>query len=212
MLTDILSAIPKIFTAAIILLVAYVLGKIIGELVTNLLTGIGFNNVFAWLGLQATSAPRETTAPAEPSETSATALPTKTPSEIAGVVVLGAILLVFLIPATDVLQFQPLTSVITELLRIFGQVLVGVLVFAVGLYLANLAFTILSSSGGSQTRAQAARVSIIALVTAMALQQMGIATSIVNLAFGLLFGAVAVALAVAFGFGSMDIGSKSASG
>ena len=209
MLSEILSAIPKIFTAAVILVVAYVLGKIVGDLVTNLLTGIGFNNVFLWLGLQATQEPADTLPTAE-SDTSTATANRKTPSEVAGMVVLVAIILVFLIPATDVLQFQPLTLVITELLRILGQVLVGVLVFAVGLYLANLAFNILSSSGGSQARlvAQAARVAIIALVAAMALQQMGIATSIVNLAFGLLFGAVAVAMAVAFGFGSMDIAGE----
>ena len=39
----------------------------------------------------------------------------------------------------------------------------------------------------------------------MALQQMGVATSIVNLAFGLLFGAIAVAIALAFGLGGRDI-------
>jgi hypothetical protein len=55
---------------------------------------------------------------------------------------------------------------------------------------------------------QAARIAIIALVSAMALQQMGIATSIVNLAFGLLLGAIAVAIAVAFGFGSIDIAGE----
>ena len=213
MLSDILSAIPKIFTAAIILLVGYVLGKIIGELVTNLLTGIGFNNVFSWLGLQAAQEPIDTMPSGSSSDSPATtadAIARKTPSEIAGVVVLVGIILVFLIPATDVLQFQPLTALMTELLRLLGQVLVGVLVFAVGLYLANLVFNILSSSGGSQAKlvAQAARIAIIALVAAMALQQMGIATSIVNLAFGLLFGAVAVALAVAFGFGSMGVAEE----
>lgn len=115
-----------------------------------------------------------------------------------------------MIPATDVLQFQPLTGVITELLRILAQVLVGILVFGIGLYLANLTFNLISSSGGVQARlvAQAARVAIIALVSAMALQQMGIATNIVNLAFGLLLGAIAVALALAFGFGSMDVAGE----
>jgi hypothetical protein len=38
-------------------------------------------------------------------------------------------------------------------------------------------------------------------VGAMALQQMGVATDIVNLAFGLLLGAIAVAIAIAFGLG-----------
>jgi hypothetical protein len=39
----------------------------------------------------------------------------------------------------------------------------------------------------------------------MALQQIGVAPDIVNLAFGLLLGAIAVAIALAFGLGSRDI-------
>jgi hypothetical protein len=42
----------------------------------------------------------------------------------------------------------------------------------------------------------------------MALQQMGVATNIVNLAFGLLVGAIAVAIALAFGLGGRDIASE----
>jgi len=42
----------------------------------------------------------------------------------------------------------------------------------------------------------------------MALQQMGVATDIVNLAFGLLLGAIAVAIAIAFGLGGRDVASE----
>ncbi len=45
------------------------------------------------------------------------------------------------------------------------------------------------------------RVLIIGLVLALGLKAMGIADSIVNLAFGLTLGAVAVAFALAFGLG-----------
>ncbi|WP_299406663.1 mechanosensitive ion channel [Acaryochloris sp. IP29b_bin.148] len=205
MLRDVLRTIPRIFTAAVILGVAYILGKIIGDLVAGLLANFGFNNIFQLLGLQAAQEPTDSL-----SEEGAVTTTRKTPSEIAGLVVLVGTILVFLIPATDVLQFRPLTGVITELLRVLAQVLVGVLVFGIGLYLANLTFNMVSSSGGGQARlvAQAARVAIIALVSAMALQQMGIATNIVNLAFGLLLGAIAVALALAFGFGGMDIAGE----
>lgn len=212
MLGQVMDALPKIFTAAVILGVAYIVGKIVADLVSSLLSSIGFDNVFAWLGLQAA---QESTTASEPAETAASdsdasALLQKTPSEIAGIVVLVGFILVSLIPATDVLQFAPLTSVVTNLLAILARVLVGVFVFAVGLYFANLAFNLISSSGGGQARlvGQAARIAIIALVSAMALQQMGIATDIVNLAFGLMVGAVAVAFAVAFGFGSMDIAGE----
>ena len=46
------------------------------------------------------------------------------------------------------------------------------------------------------------------LCAAMALQQMGIAPDIVNLAFGLILGAVAVASAIAFGLGGRDVASE----
>ena len=56
--------------------------------------------------------------------------------------------------------------------------------------------------------AQAARISIIIFVSAMALQEIGVAPNIVNLAFGLLLGAIAVALAIAFGLGCKEIAAE----
>ena len=218
MLGEVLGAGPRIFTAAIIMAIAYAIAKIVSELLSSILSSIGFDNIFTWLGIQAGTT--ETPAPTpEPIDAGATRLqmpgetpaaPQKTPSEIAGVVAMVGILIFALVPATDILGFAPLTNIVTQLLQILAQVLVGAVIFAVGLYLANLAFNIITSSGGGQARlvGQAARVAIIALVAAMALQQMGIAPSIVNLAFGLLFGAVAVALAVAFGFGGIDIAGE----
>ncbi len=81
------------------------------------------------------------------------------------------------------------------------------MIFAIGLFLANLAFNIITSSGDRQAQilGQVARIAIITLVSAMALQQIGVASDIVNLAFGLLLGAIAVAIALAFGLGGRDI-------
>ncbi|MEM9772741.1 MAG: mechanosensitive ion channel, partial [Cyanobacteria bacterium P01_D01_bin.73] len=131
----------------------------------------------------------------------------RTPSEIAGIVVLVGILLFAAVPAVDGLQVPILTTLSAELPAIFFQVMTGVLIFAVGLYLANLTFRIIATAGSRQSMvlAQAARVAIIAFVAAMALQQIGIATDIVNLAFGLLLGAIAVAIAIAFGLGGRDV-------
>jgi hypothetical protein len=54
----------------------------------------------------------------------------------------------------------------------------------------------------------AARVSILVLAGAMALGQMGVASDIINLAFGLLIGAIAVAVALAFGLGGREIAGR----
>ncbi|MEZ0471720.1 hypothetical protein [Luteimonas salinilitoris] len=52
--------------------------------------------------------------------------------------------------------------------------------------------------------ARIARIAILGLVLAMGLRAMGIADDIVNLAFGLVLGAVAVAIALAFGLGGRE--------
>jgi hypothetical protein len=56
--------------------------------------------------------------------------------------------------------------------------------------------------------AVAARVSILVLAGAMALRQMGLANEIINLAFGLLLGAIAVAMALAFGLGGRELAAR----
>jgi hypothetical protein len=212
MLTQMLNAIPQIFTAGLILTVAYFIGRFVADLATNILTGIGFNNIFYWLGLQSTPAPTRQPVAPPPVDEDATVIqppvvPARTPSEIVGIVVQVGILLLATVAAINILNIEALTAIVSGLVVIAGRVLTGLVVFAIGLYFANLAFNLISSSGSRQARilGQAARIAIIALVSAMALEQMGIAGDIVNLAFGLLFGAIAVAIAIAFGLGGRDL-------
>jgi len=209
MLNQILAAVPQIFAAIVILIIAFLVGQFVQSLVTNFLTSLGFDNVFQWLGLPiavAGSAGSEA-APDTP-ESSATV--TYTPSQFVGVVALVGIMLFAAVAATNVLGFVELTQIVTDLMRILGQVIAGLVVFAIGLYFANLAFNVIRHTGGRSglILAQAARISIIILVAAMSLQQMGIAPNIINLAFGLLMGSIAVAIAIAFGFGGRELAAE----
>jgi Conserved TM helix len=204
MLQQVLNALPAIFTAAAILIFAYFLGRFVADLVTSILTSIGFNNIFSALGLPTpTTASRHAVDDAQ----AAPRLPTRTPSELAGIVVLVGIMLFATVAAVNILNIPALTALVSGILIIFGRILSGLVVFAIGLFLANLAFSIITSSGDRQALVlgQVARISIIALVSAMALQQIGVASDIVNLAFGLLLGAIAVAIALAFGLGGREI-------
>ncbi|WP_204103744.1 MULTISPECIES: mechanosensitive ion channel [Spirulina sp. CCY15215] len=213
MLEQVLVILPQVFTAALILVLAYLGGNYVSELVASLLVGLGFNNVLQWLGLSGIVAKTTTTVDVEgatPSETPETKIPTRTPSELAGTVVLIAIMLVATLAAVDILQIPALTEFVQGTMQVGGQVLVAMIIFAVGLYLANWAFNLISSSGNRQARivGHAARIAVIALVSAMSLRQIGIASDIVNLAFGLLLGGIAVAIAIAFGWGGRDIAAE----
>jgi hypothetical protein len=214
MLNQVLNILPQLFAASIILILAYIAGQYIAELVTNILTSVGFNDVFKWLGLTKTkSASLDTVTPEEEGATVIqleTDKQEKTPSELVGIIVLVAIMLVATLTSVDILKIPALTNVIEVILKLAGQVLIALIVFAIGLFLANKAFEFITNSGTRQSKilGHTARISIVTLVSAMALQQMGIAPNIVNLAFGLLVGGIAVAIALAFGLGGRDVAGE----
>ena len=193
MLDRILGILPALFGAALILAVAYVLGKIIADLAVKLLAGMGFDSLPARLGLAG-----------EPAKGA------KSPSHMAGYIVLAAIMLFAFIEAARILKFALLADIIFEFTVFAGHVLMGLIIFGIGIYLANLAFNAVMSSGMSPGKlvAHAARISILVFAGAMALRQMGLANEIINLAFGLLLGAIAVAVALAFGLGGREIAAE----
>ncbi len=178
-------------------MIAYVVGKLVASLVATVLEGVGFNRLFVRLGFDV----EQTTAPAEGE------LNTRTPAGVVGYVVLVAVMLFAATEAANMLGFEALAVLIAGFTVLAGRVLLGLVLFGVGLYLANLAYSAIRDSGGQQAvpLAVTARVAILVLAGAMALRQMGLADSIINLAFGLVLGAVAVAAAIAFGIGGRDV-------
>ena len=79
-----------------------------------------------------------------------------------------------------------------------GDVLLGGAILVIGFWLANLVYEAIDRASGENATglARIARIAILGLVIAMGLRAMGIADDIVNLAFGLTLGAVAVAFAL----------------
>src|SRR5699024_1714701 len=65
-----------------------------------------------------------------------------------------------------------------------------------------------TSRGHDEFAAKGAKIAVIVMAGAMALRQMGLANEIVTLAFGLTFGAIAVACAIAFGVGGRDVAGE----
>ena len=209
MLAEFLAAIPRLFVAALILGIAFVVGRLVASLVASLLAGVGFDRLFEGLGFR--SARREVRQPTEPRAAAQTpALDPKSPSGLVGWVVLVGVMLFAATEAAAALGLAALAVLIAEFTVLAGQILLGLVIFAVGLYLANLAYSAIKSNASEQSDvlAVAARVSILVFAAAMALKQMGLADSIVNLAFGLVLGAIALAAAIAFGWGGRDAAKR----
>lgn len=195
MLNRILTALPNIFAAAAVLALAFFIGRFVGDLVRGLLTSMDFDRLPQMLGFQPSGSP---------------AVGNTTPSAIVGHVVHATIVLFALVSAFELLQAESLANLTRNFIQLIGQIALGMVIFALGLLVANFLARIASSASGVNGRllAGVARWSTIALFGAMALRQMGIANEIVNLAFGLTLGAIAVAFALAFGLGSRETAGK----
>jgi hypothetical protein len=194
MLNIIFSSLPLIFTAGLVLIIAYVVGRLMAGLVSNILAGIGFNNVFVLLGIQKEAPPEGS----------------QSPSAIAGSLVLILTMFFATVEASRLLGFDTLSELVSQFMIFAGHIILGLVIFGIGLYIANLVSQRIIGSGSAQAGllALAAKVSIMVLAGAMALRQMGLANEIISVAFGLLFGAVAVAVAIAFGIGGRDMAAR----
>ena len=193
MLEMIVLALPNIFVASLILIISYMIGKVVASLVSNLLSGVGFNTVLSRLGIGKEFDEGKWT-----------------PSAIVGYVVLLGIMLFAVMEASDQLGFAQLSQLLSQFILLSGHILLGLIIFAVGLFVANLVSKAILSSSTAQAKllSLSARLAIIILAGAMGLRQMGLANEIITLAFGLLFGAIAVAVAIALGLGGREIAAR----
>ena len=193
MLGRVFSALPLLLVAVALLLTAYVVGRVIANLTRDLLRQAGFDHVLTRIGLTSTATADDHTA-----------------SNVVRVVVLALIMLFASIEAASLVGFDNAAGLLTRLLQFTGQFLLGVVFLGFGVFLANLSARAISASRVPQARllALAARVGILRFTTAVGLRQMGIANEIIELAFGIVLGAVAVAFAVAFGLGGRDAAAR----
>ena len=116
----------------------------------------------------------------------------------------------FIVSAVDTLQLAPFQGLVEEFFRFVPRFLVALLVLAVGFLVGNFLWraTLLASVNaglpGARLLSGALRVLVIAIGVVMALEQVGLATSVVLAAFAITFGALMLGLAIAFGLGGRD--------
>ncbi|MCJ7566878.1 MAG: mechanosensitive ion channel [Anaerolineales bacterium] len=191
MLTILLTALPAIFGAMLLIVVAYMVARFVSNFVTNVLSGVGFDKVLTYIGLGDVAG--ETT-----------------PSQIIGYLTTIAIMLFAIIEAANLLGFNILAVLISEFIVAAGGVLLAVLIFGLGLYLAGLVDRVIRDAGVkyASVLAPAARIAIIVFSGALALRETGIAQDIVTMTFTIVLGTIGVAAALAFGLGSREIAAK----
>ncbi len=191
MLAMLMQSVPHIIAASLILVITWMVGGFASRLLTTLLASIGFDTLPARIGLEAAFS--------------------KTPaSTLAGRLALAFVILFATVEAANQLGFARFSDVITMFITFGADVLLGSAILVIGFLLANLAHDAIDHASGPRTKglARIARFAILGVVIAMGLRAMGIADDIVNLAFGLTFGAIAVAVALSFGLGGREAAGK----
>jgi hypothetical protein len=159
-------------------------------LVEELLAGVGFDSLPEKLGLSWSAA--------------------TSPSKFIGYLVLLAIMLLSATSAAELLGSAFLVEALGVFIAFFWQVVLAVLIFAIGLYFANLAKDTIAKTGANQAGfvARLAQVAIIVFAASMSLRTVGLANDIINLAFGLTLGGLVLAAALAFGLGGREVAGR----
>lgn len=184
MLNEIMAAIPNIIAAGLILVLAYVVSRFVAGLVRDVLSGTGVDGIPTRLGVQRF-------------------LGTTTVSGTVATLIVFFTMLFATSEAANRLGFDQVSQLIATFIEFGANILLGAVILVIGFWLANIVANIVQRGEDNNTRwlGTLVRILIMGLVLAMGLRAMGIADSIVNLAFGLTLGAVAVAFALAFGLG-----------
>src|SRR5690606_39065758 len=122
-------------------------------------------------------------------------------SSVVGFLIVLFTMLFAVSEAANRLGFEQISGLIAMFIYFGANILLGAVILVIGFWLANIVANIVQRGEYNSSRwlANLGRVLIMGLVVAMGLRAMCIGDSIVNLAFGLTLGAVAVAFALAFG-------------
>lgn len=189
MLNALMAAIPNIIGAGIILAVTYFIAKFVISMLTGILDGININDMPQKLGM--------------------TGIFTDafTPTTLISSVIMFFAMLTAATAAVNTLGIDIISNIFSKVLEFGGGILIGSVILMVGYFLSTLAYNKLKQFT-SNGIANIARIAILGLVLAMGLKAMGLADNIVNMAFGFTLGAVAIAVALAFGLGGREAAKK----
>ncbi len=192
LLETVTALIPRLISAAIVVGVAVLIGRALASLASAILSGLGLDTLPEKLG----AAPLQ--------------LAGRSLSELAGTVVMVAVVTVAVTQASEILGLPILTEMVATLGATMARLAVALVLLVAGLFLASMAARSLLASGLRNARllAGGARFAILFFASALALRQAGLPAEIVSIAFGAVVGALAIGVGVALGVGGRHAAAR----
>jgi hypothetical protein len=198
-----LGAIPKVIGFAVILIVGWIIASLIATAVAALLRAVKFNDL------------------AQRSGFSGFVQKTGIRTDAAGALATIAkwfVRLIVLVVAFDALGLPAVSQVLQQLLLWIPNLVVALVVLVIAGLAANAVHALVRGAtaqaglGNPDLLASLARGAIWTFAIVIAVNQLGIATTLVNTLFMATVGALALALGLAFGLGGRDTAARIVSG
>ncbi len=188
--------IPALFGAAVVLLAGYLLAKLVQKAAARALRRLHLNEALKKGGVV-------------PLERAGSHL---NPTLAIANLLFWFVMFSALLLAANALGFDSLASLFGELVGYIPSVVAAIVIVVVGIVLGDFVGGLIAASTsalhGGPTLARVGKGGVVLLAVFMALQELGVATEIVTTAFAIIFGAIALALALSFGLGNRELAAE----
>ena len=182
--------IPQLVGAILILLIGYIVAKILQAVVSRVLKAVGFDGWMERGGIKQFFDRTRTR---------------ETPATVLGKLVFWFVFIIAITMAADALGIQQVSEVLAQLIAYIPSIIAAILILILAALLANFLSGIVRGATGSDILASIARYAIIIYAVFAALTELGIAVQLTAPTFLIILGAVALAAAIAFGWGGRDV-------
>src|ERR687893_276284 len=185
-----LEYIPQLIGAIIILVIGYIVARILQTVVARVLQAIGFDRWMEHGGIKQFFDRAQTR---------------ETPASVLGRLVFWLVFIIAITMAADALGIRQISAVLGQLIAYIPSIIAAILILVLAALLANFLSGIVRGATGSDLLANVARYAIIVYAAFAAITELGIAVQLTAPTFLIILGAVALAAAIAFGFGAQGV-------
>jgi len=182
--------IPQLIGAIVILVVGYIVAKILQAVVARVLKAVGFDGWMERGGIKQFFDRAQTR---------------ETPATVLGKLVFWFVFIITITMAADAMGIQQVSQVLAQLIAYIPSIIAAILILILAALLANFLSGIVRGATDSDILASIARYAIIVYAVFAALTELGIAVELTAPTFLIVLGAVALAAAIAFGWGGRDV-------
>jgi small-conductance mechanosensitive channel len=181
---------PQLIGAIVILIVGYIVARVLKAVVARVLQAIGFDNWMERGGIKQFFDRAQTR---------------ETPATVLGTLVFWLVFIIAITMAADALGIRQVSAVLGQLIAYIPSIIAAILILVLAALLANFLAGIVRGATGSDLLANIARYAIIVYAAFAAITELGIAVQLTAPTFLIVLGAVALAAAIAFGFGAQGV-------